>query len=145
MPLLTQQIAARTDANRAQARKEWHALAAAAAAGAEPELSTVEDLGRALGLSRDAAPHEFEADVEALRRHPAEVRDGAEMLALVAARLEEFDGADAGLSTAIAACDQRLRELRAIETKIHFLRRGGFEAQYRARFLEERHPRVFGG
>jgi|LakMenEpi03Aug12_release.lakeMendotaPanAssembly.Ray.scaffolds.fasta_scaffold720897_1 hypothetical protein len=142
MTTLTQQIAARTTADRAQARREWAALAAAAVTGAEPELSTVEDLGRALGLTRDAAPSAFEGDVEALQRHPAERATSESMLASVAARLAEF-GDDAGLAAAIAAADARLRELRAVENQIHFLRRGGYEAATRARFLAEQHPRVF--
>ncbi len=144
MPSLTEQIAARTTADRAQARREWAALAAAAVTGAEPELSTIEDLGRALGLSRDAAPHEFEADVEAMQRHPAELATSENLLASVAAKLAEF-GDDSGLAAAIAAADARLRELRGLENSIHFQRRAGYEAAYRARFLAERHPRVFGG
>jgi hypothetical protein len=142
MPSLTEQIAARTTANREQARREWAALAAAAVTGAEPDLSTIEDLGRALGLTRDAAPPAFESDVEALQRHPVERATSKNMLDQVAGKLEEF-GDDAGLSAAIAEADRRLRELRGIETSVFFLRRGGFEAANRARFLEEQHPRVF--
>jgi hypothetical protein len=142
MPSLTEQIAARTNADRAIARREWAALAHAAAAGAEPDLITVEDLGRALGLSRDTAPHEFEADCDALRRHPAELATSENLLASVASKLAEFHD-DAGLAAAIAAADARLRELRGLENSIHFQRRAGFEAAYRARFLAERHPRVF--
>jgi hypothetical protein len=142
MPTLTEQIASRTTANREQARREWAALAHAAVTGAEPELSTIEDLGRALGIGRDAAPSAFEGDVEALQRHPAERATSENMLASVASKLEEFVD-DAGLSAAIAAADARLRELRATENQIHFLRRGGYEAATRARFLAEQHPRVF--
>jgi hypothetical protein len=142
MPTLTEQIAARTTANREQARREWAELARLAMTGAEPELSTIEDLGRSLGLTGDAAPSAFEADVEALQRHPVERATSEQLLGQVTAKLEEFND-DAGLAAAIAAADARLRELRGVENSVFFLRRAGFEAAYRAQFLEEQHPRVF--
>lgn len=139
---LIEQISARSAASREQARREWQELARLAMTGAAPDLVTVEDLGRALGLSRDAAPHAFEADIEALQRHPAELATSGNMLAEVGRKLAEF-GDDAGLAAAIAKADARLRELRAVENSVFFLRRGGLEGQTRARFLEEQHPRVF--
>jgi hypothetical protein len=142
MPTLSEQISARSAASREQARREWAELARLATTGDAPELATIEDLGRALGLSRDAAPHAFERDTEALQRHPHERATAAGMLDQVAVKLQEF-GDDAGLAAAIAAADARLRELRAVENSVFFLRRGGLEAQTRARFLEERHSRVF--
>jgi len=142
MPSLSEQIAARSAASRELARKEWAELARLATTGDAPDLVTVEDLGRALGLSRDAAPSAFEGDIEALQRHPHERATAAGMLDQVGRALAEF-GDDAGLSAAIAAADARLRELRGVENSVHFLRRGGYEAQTRARFLEEQHPRVF--
>ena len=143
MPSLSEQVSARTIAARESARREWAALAHAAAAGDDTaDLSVVEDLARSLGVPANAAVRAFQGDVEALQRYPVETATSENMLDSVAAKLEEF-GDDVGLSAAIADTDARLRELRAVENQIHFLRRAGFEAATRARFLSQQHPRVF--
>ena len=143
MPTLTEQIAARTAADREQARREWAELARIATTGDEPELSTIEDLARSLGVPANAAVRAFQSDVEALQRYPVEAATSESMLDSVASKLEEFDGDDTTLAAAIADADARLRELRAVENHVHFLRRAGFEAATRARFLSQQHPRVF--
>lgn len=141
-PSLSQQIAARSTAAREQARKEWAALAMAAAGGDAPALDVVLDLARALGIDQADAVDAFEADVAALKSYPIHLRTADELAAQARDALEPYEGDDAKLAAAIAAAEVALGELRALEVSVGYARIGAGEARVRARRLAERHPRV---
>ena len=138
------EISARVIARRDQAAAEWRSLAELAAeTGTAPDPVAIEAIGFEMGMSARDAAGCFADDVSALQAYPRELGASASMLDLVAGKLAEFGGDESALAAAIAAADARLRELRGVENSIHWLRRGGFEGQTRARFVAEGHPRVF--
>jgi hypothetical protein len=139
---LAEQIAARSRATRETARREWQALARAAVSGDVPDLVTIEDLARALGIDRQEAADAFEGDVSALREHPAHLAAAGQIAAQVRDTLAPFTD-DNGLAVALADAAARLDQLRRVEVKLHFLRVAAGGEATRARFLAARHPRVF--
>jgi hypothetical protein len=139
---LAEQISARSRATRETARREWQALARAAVSGDVPDLVTIEDLARALGIDRQDAADAFEGDVSALREHPAHLATADRIAAQARDLLAPF-GDDAGLAAAVAEATERADQLRRVEVRLHYSRVASGEESTRARYLAARHPRVF--